>query len=251
MREISLQGPDGPRPEPELIHALSSAGTATLQTILKRMGVRRVWMPLHPLQRGMKCVGPALTIRSVPGREDIAPTAYTPNTLFPGHPDDAIDAIQPGDVVVLDGQGATDEGLFGDLLTKRMQARGAVGSVSDMGVRDSARIVEVGLPTFSRGPASPGGTVYNVDFNVPIACAGVLVCPGDIIAADDDGTLVIPAGMAQAVAGEVVLHEDREDFIRIQLAAGATLDGLYPMGPQWEERFQQWRQQTLNRSPTS
>lgn len=230
------------RPPADLVQQLSRAGTATLQTILKRMGVRRIWMPLYPLERGMECTGPALTIRSVPGREDMAPIAYAPNTAFPGHPDDAIDAIQPGDVVVLDGHGATDEGLFGDLLTRRMQAKGAVGSVSDMGVRDSARILETGLPTFSLGACSPGGSVFNVDFNVPIGCAGVLVCPGDVIRADDDGTVVVPASMVADVAEEVALHEDREEFIRLKLAEGEPLQGLYPMGDAWEAKFRAWRE---------
>ncbi len=242
-----MQGPDFDRPTAEVIEQLSRAGTATLQGILKRMGVRRVWMPLYPLKSGMKCVGPALTIRSVPGREDLTPIAYAPETAFPGHPDDAIDAIQPGDVVVLDGRGVTDEGLFGDLLTLRMKTQGAAGSVSDMGVRDSSRILKTGLPTFSRGPCSPGGSVYNVDFNVPIGCAGVLVCPGDVISADDDGTIVIPAAMIPPIAEQVMEHEDREDFIRIHLGQGAPLQGLYPMGEEWEARFRAWRLQELGR----
>lgn len=236
-----MVGPDFERPTAAAIEQLARASTATLQTILKRMDVRRIWMPLYPLQRGMKCVGPALTIRSVPGREDIAPIAYAPDTSFPGHPDDAIDAIQPGDVVVLDGRGAVNEGLFGDLLTRRMQAKGAAGSLSDMGVRDSAQILEAGLPTFSRGPCSPGGTVYNVDYNVPVGCAGVLVCPGDIVSADDDGAVVVPAALVPAVLEEVQEHEDREDFIRLMLAQGEPLQGLYPMDETWEKRFRQWR----------
>ena len=242
-----MQGPDFDRPTAEVIEQLSRAGTATLQGILKRMGVRRVWMPLYPLKSGMKCVGPALTIRSVPGREDLTPIAYAPETAFPGHPDDAIDAIQPGDVVVLDGRGVTDEGLFGDLLTLRMKTQGAAGSVSDMGVRDSSRILKTGLPTFSRGPCSPGGSVYNVDFNVPIGCAGVLVCPGAVISADDDGTIVIPAAMTPPIAEQVMEHEDREDFIRIQLGQGAPLQALCPRGVEWEARFRAWRLQELGR----
>ena len=242
-----MRGPEPVRPNAETIAILERASTATLETIMRYRGVRRIWMPLYPLQQGMKCVGPALTIRSVPGREDMAPLAYQPGTLFPGHPDDAIDAIQPGDVVVLDGRGAGDQGLFGDLLSRRMHTRGAAGTVSDMGVRDSARILEVGIPTFSLGRASPGGTVYNVDYNVPIGCAGVLVCPGDIISADDDGVVVVPIGMVPEVVAEVLVHEDREDFIRLMLAQGESLDGLYPMGPAWEERFRQWRQDELGR----
>lgn len=237
-----MHGPDFPRPPAELLGQLSAAGTATLQTILRRMGVKRIWMPLYPLRQGMRCLGPALTIRSVPGREDIAEQAYAPGTAFPGHPDDAIDAIAPGDVVVLDGRGAMDEGLFGDLLTRRMREKGAAGSVSDMCVRDSARILEAGLPTFSRGHCSPGGTVFNVDVNVPIGCAGVLVCPGDIICGDDDGTVVIPRGLLAAVAQEAVVHEAREDFIRLMLSRGEPLQGLYPMGEAWEARFRAWRQ---------
>ena len=242
-----MRGPEFARPGQETLAILSRASTATLQTIMKRMGVRRIWMPLYPLREGMKCVGPALTIRSVPGREDIAPVAYEPHTPFPGHPDDAIDTIQPGDVVVLDGRGAMDEGLFGDLLSRRMHEKGAAGTVSDMAVRDSARIVEVGIPTFSRGPASPGGSVYNVDYNVPIGCAGVLVCPGDLVAADDDGAVVVPAAVVAAVVEEALVHEDREDFIRLRLEQGESLHGLYPMGPQWEGRFRQWRRDELGR----
>jgi regulator of RNase E activity RraA len=242
-----MKGPDFARPDQDAIDLLRRAGTATLQTILRHQGVYRIWMPLYPLQHGMRCVGPALTIRSVPGREDLQPLAYQPGTAFPGHPDEAIDAIQPGDVVVLDGRGAVDEGLFGDLLSRRMQARGAAGSISDMGVRDSARILEVGIPTFSRGPASPGGTVFNVDFNLPIGCAGVLVCPGDVVSADDDGVVVVPQGLLPKVLEEVQLHEDREDFIRLKLAQGESLHGLYPMGPEWEERFRQWRREELGR----
>jgi 5-oxopent-3-ene-1,2,5-tricarboxylate decarboxylase/2-hydroxyhepta-2,4-diene-1,7-dioate isomerase len=242
-----VQGPEFSRPSAAVLQNLSRAGSATLQSLLKRMGIKRIWMPLYPLRSGMRCLGPALTIRAVPGREDLAPQAYAPATPFPGHPDDAIDAIQPGDVVVLDGCGITDEGLFGDLLSRRMHEKGAAGSVSDMGVRDSTRIAQVGIPTFSRGPCSPGGSVYSVDFNVPIGCAGVLVCPGDIICADDDGAVVIPTALADAVAAEAVVSEDREDFIRKMLAQGEPLQGLYPMEEAWEARFRQWRQQTLGR----
>jgi regulator of RNase E activity RraA len=72
--------------------------------------------------------------------------AYAEGTLWPGHPDDAIDAVKPGDVVVLDGRGDTREGLFGDLLTMRVKEMGAAGLVCDMAVRDSPRLEEKGLP---------------------------------------------------------------------------------------------------------
>jgi len=236
-----MHGPDFARPSPETIEILRRASTATISTIFKRKGIRNIWMPIKPLFPGMKTVGPALTIRSVPGRDDLQSVAYEPGTLFPGHPDDAIDAIKPGDVVVLDGRGATDEGLFGDLLTLRIKMKGAAGLVCDMCVRDSPRMAEKVIPVFCLGAASPGGTVFNVDYNVPIGCAGVLVCPGDIIVGDDDGVVVISQAMVGDVIEEVLVREDREDFIRLKLSQGASLRGLYPIGPEMEERFQEWR----------
>jgi len=238
-----MHGPDFQRPSPETIAILRRAGTASITTIFKRKGIRNLWMPLKPLFPGMRTVGPALTIRAVPGRDDLQEIAYQPGTLFPGHPDEAIEAIQPGDVVVVDGRGATDEGLFGDLLTLRIKKKGAAGLVCDMAVRDSPHMAEKEIPIFCLGAASPGSSVFNVDYNVPIGCTGVLVCPGDIILGDDDGVVVIPQALVQSALEEVLMHEEREDFIRLMLSQGAPLEGLYPTGPEMEARFQEWRAQ--------
>jgi regulator of RNase E activity RraA len=243
-----MHGPDFARPSAETIAHLARASTATITTIMKRKGIKNIWMPIKPLFPGMKTLGPALTIRSVPGRDDLQPIAYAPGTLFPGHPDDAIDAVQPGDVVVLDGRGARNEGLFGDLLTFRIKKRGAAGLVCDMCVRDKPHMAEKQIPIFCLDSASPGGTVFNVDYNVPIGCGGVLVCPGDIILGDDDGVVVIPQAMIAEIVAEVIVFEDREDFIRLMLEQGASLHGLYPMGPEMEERFQAWRAQKGSQS---
>lgn len=238
-----MRGPDFQRPSEETIKTLRRASTATLTTIFRRKGIKNIWLGLKPLFPGMRVVGPALTIRSVPGRDDLQSIAYVEGTLFPGHPDDAIEAIKPGDVVVLDGRGATNEGLFGDLLTLRIKKKGAAGIVSDMCVRDSPHMAEKDIPIFCRGSASPGGSVFNVDYNVPIGCAGVLVCPGDIMLGDDDGVVVIPAAMVAEVIEEVLLHEDREEYIRMMLGRGASLEGLYPMGAEIEKKFLEWRRE--------
>ena len=236
-----MHRPDFERPTAETTEILGRASTATITTIFKRKGIRNIWMPIRPLLPGMRTVGPALTIRTVPGRDDLQPLAYAPGTLFPGHPDDAIDAVHPGDVVVLDGRGATNEGLFGDLLTLRIKTMGAVGLVCDTAVRDGPHMAEKEISIFCLGSSSPGGSVFNVDYNVPIGCAGVLVCPGDIILGDDDGVVVIPQALASEAVEEVLVFEDREDFIRLMLAQGASQRGLYPIGPEMEERFQEWR----------
>lgn len=236
-----MHGPDFERPSGEAIATLSRASTATITTIFRRRGIKNIWIGLKPLFPGMRVAGPALTIRSVPGRDDLQSIAYVKGTLFPGHPDDAIEAIQPGDVVVLDGRGAINEGLFGDLLTLRIKMKGAAGIVSDMCVRDSPHMAEKNIPIFCKGSASPGGSVFNVDYNVPIGCAGVLVCPGDIMLGDADGVVVIPSAMVSEVVEDVLMHEDREEYIRLMLARGASLDGLYPMGAETEKKFLEWR----------
>jgi len=238
-----MHGPDFPRPSSDTIAVLRRASTATITTIFrKKWNIKNIWMPLKPLHAHMeKVVGPALTIRTVPGRDDLQAIAYVPDTLFPGHPEEAIRAVQPGDVVVLDGRGATNEGLFGDLLTLRIKMKGAVGLVCDMCVRDAPHMDDKDIPIYCKGAASPGGTVFNVDFNVPIGCAGALVCPGDIILGDEDGVVVIPQAMLGEVVEACLIHEDREEFIRLKLAEGVPLEGLYPTGPEWEQRFQAWR----------
>ncbi|MGC9348344.1 MAG: ribonuclease activity regulator RraA [Anaerolineae bacterium] len=247
-----MHGPDFERPSPETVEILSKGSTASYTTIFRRKGIEDIWMLIKPLFWGAKVVGPALTIRTVPHRGDIGrDVAYAVGTLWPGHPDDAIDAIKPGDVVVLDGRGDTREGLFGDLLTMRIKEMGAAGLVCDMAVRDGPRMKEKGLPVFCLGTAAPGGTVYNVDYNVPIGCAGCLVCPGDVIVGDDDGVVVIPQAMVDEVVEEILLIEDRETFIRMMLAQGYSQRGLYPMGPEMETRFQAWRAERRPPSPST
>ena len=91
-----MHGPDFERPSPEVIEVLKKGSTASYTTIFRRMGIEDIWMPLKPLFPGAKMVGPALTIRSVPHRGDITrEMAYAEGTLWPGHPDDAIDAVKP------------------------------------------------------------------------------------------------------------------------------------------------------------
>lgn len=239
-----MHGPDFVRPDPEKVEILGRASTASLTTILRRFGIIDAWMPIKPLFPQLRTVGPALTIRTVPHRGDIGHSiAYADNTEYPGHPDDAIDAVQPGDVVVLDGRGATFEGLFGDLLSLRIQEKGAAGLVADMCIRDMPKMRERTIPIFCLGSASPGGTCYNVDYNVPIGCAGALVIPGDIMVGDEDGVVVVPQQMVDEVCEIALEFEDREDFIRIMLNKGHSLRGLYPTGPEMEARFQDWRKQ--------
>ena len=244
LHDLITNGAGLPRPDPRAIQALRRVSSASITTILrKQLGITRSWIALKPLTPGTRVAGPALTVRSVPEREDIARIAYAPGTEFPGHPDDAIEAIQPGDVLVHDGMGQEDQGLYGDLLSLRIKVKGAAGLVTDMAVRDSVQIKAHGLAVFCRGTASPGGRVYNVDYNVPIGCAGTLVIPGDIIVGDDDGVVVIPRALLDEVVEAVLYHEEREQYLRMLLAGGTELRNVYPVSEETDRRFREWRAQ--------
>ena len=110
--------------------------------------------------------------------------------------------------------------IFGDLLTLRLEVRGAAGLVCDMPIRDAPLLRQQPVPVFARTAQSPGGLVFNPDYNVPIGCAGVLVFPGDIIVGDDDGVVVVPRALANLVVDEIMQFEDREDWIRLMLRQG-------------------------------
>jgi len=240
---MGMSGREFERPGKETIEVLRRGSTASITSILRKQGIENSWMDLKPLVPGSKIVGPAVTIRTVPGRGDLEALAHAEGTHFPRHPEEAIDAVQRGDVMVQDG-GATVRGaIFGDLLTLRLEVRGAAGLVCDMPIRDSPRLRQQPVPVFCRGAHSPGALVFNPDYNVPIGCAGVLVFPGDIIVGDDDGVVVIPRQLVDVVVESILQFEDREEWIRLMLRQGAPLHGLYPPDEEMEARFQAWRRE--------
>jgi regulator of RNase E activity RraA len=238
-----MNGPEFERPSVETIEIIRRGSTASITSILRKNGIENAWMDLKPLVPGSKIVGPAVTIRTVPGRGDLEALAHAEGTHFPRHPEEAIDAVQPGDVMVQDGGAFVRGAIFGDLLTLRLEVRGAAGLVCDMPIRDSPRLREQPVPVFAQSAQSPGALVFNPDYNVPIGCAGVLVFPGDMIVGDDDGVVVIPRHLASAVVKDILQFEEREDWIRMMLRQGASLHGLYPPNEEMEARFQAWRKQ--------
>ncbi|MDE2333082.1 MAG: ribonuclease activity regulator RraA, partial [Rhodospirillales bacterium] len=215
---------------PETLTRLGLAGTATLTTQMFKRGFRNIFIQgARPLGRyAANMVGPAMTLRYIPAREDLDVLEGFAN---PEHPQrKAIETVPAGAVLVMDCRGETRVASGGQILMTRLWKRGAAGMVSDGGLRDAAAIAELPMPVYCAGPSAPLNLVMHhaVAINEPIACGGVAVYPGDLIVGDTDGVVVVPAHLADEVAVDAAAQEHLEMFLAERVAGGAALPGTYP-----------------------
>lgn len=234
------------RPPRELVDALAGVGTATLSSELARhFGIRdpQIRGP-KPLKKGRIVAGPALTLQCMPKREDLyGDDEYRdPERQLHRH---VLYPTQPGDVVVVDARGDLASGIFGEMMLTFFAGRGGAGVVVDGCIRDSAKAAELDIGIWVRDVtpnyhAQTGIIPFAV--NVPVACGGVLVMPGDIVVADDDGVVLVPVGLAPQLAEIASQHAEWEEFSRMRLAQGGDLRKYYPLSPEGEEEYRAWRE---------
>lgn len=204
------------RADRNVIAALGSAGVATAHEAAGRIGL--LGPDIQPRQAGGRIAGSAITVSCHPGD----------NLMIHA----AVEVCGPGDVLVVTTTSPSTDGMFGDLLATSVRARGVVGLVIDAGVRDIATLREMGFPVWSRAvhaqgtvKASPGSV------NVPVVAAGQLVRPGDVVIADDDGVLALPAAAAPAAAEAAAARIANEAGKREALAGGTLGVDLYDLRP--------------------
>jgi 4-hydroxy-4-methyl-2-oxoglutarate aldolase len=193
--------------DPALVAVLAAAPTAALSDALGRWG--NMHADIRPVTPGMQCFGPAFTVRCWPADN---------LTIHR-----AVELARHGDVLVVDGGGADDTALLGDILVYAARLRGIAGIVLQGLVRDRGTLAAQGLPVFARGATARGPVKETLGaVQAPIQCGGVPVRPGDLVAGDDDGVVVIPREEAAAVAGRLRLIHEKEERIKKALAAGQT-----------------------------
>jgi regulator of RNase E activity RraA len=228
----------------ETLQHLKRAGTATLTTQLFKRGLRNVF--IHGIRRMSavkeNMVGEAFTLRYIPAREDLDLISAFDN---PEHPQrKAVETVPPGQVLVMDCRRETRAASGGNILLTRLKVRGAAGIVTDGCLRDSEAIGMMDFPVYGAGGSAPLNLVchHAVDINLPIACGGVAVFPGDVLVGDGEGVVVIPAHLAEEVARDAHEQETLEEFVLGEITGGRALPGTYPPNADTLARYREWRQ---------
>jgi 4-hydroxy-4-methyl-2-oxoglutarate aldolase len=202
---------------------LDGLTVATLADVLDRLGYRNQVMHsrMRPVVAAKPILGPAFTMQAVP-QPSLVSDPYAMEM-------EATDVIPPGAVMAVSAGGASQAGLWGELLSTRALARGCVGAVIDGGVRDLAGIEQLQFPTFASTihAADSYGRAEVTSFDEPIICGDVPVRPGDLIAADLDGVVVVPTEIAEDAIEAAALKLSKEHDAQRLLKDGISVREVY------------------------
>jgi regulator of RNase E activity RraA len=242
---LPVRGPDYQRADPTLVERLKAVSAATASATLHASGISRTWITgPTALEFGHHVVGSALTLQFMPKREDITDDGLGQESverrtaLWK-----VLEAVQPGDILVVQAYGSAYTGCLGDMLVRYFKRRGGAGIVVDGRIRDSGRVRHLGVPIWCTGRTPNYASqceLFPWAYDVPVAVGGALCLPGDYVIADDDGAVIVPQQQAVNLADSALDHEEWESFSRMRIDEGARLSDYYPLTSDSREEFEVW-----------
>lgn len=207
---------DPPRADLGAVEALAKYGVATVHEALGRSCY--LGSGLRPIQDGARVGGTAVTVLCWPGD----------NLMIHA----AVEQCRPGDLLVVTTTSPCTDGLFGELFATALAHRGVRGLVTTTGVRDVADLRAMGFPVWSAAVSAQGTVKATAgSVNVPIVVEGQLVCPGDVILADDDGVVCVPCGRVDEALSAGQARLDKEEAARHAFRAGELGLDRYRLRP--------------------
>ncbi|MBB5803379.1 regulator of RNase E activity RraA [Saccharothrix ecbatanensis] len=243
--ELPVRGAAFERATADELALLDGVGSASVCAKLHSQGIRRTFIKgPKPLQAGQRIVGSAVTLQFMPQREDV----------FSGMDEEyvergtalwaVLESIEPADVLVIQAYNSEFTGCIGDMLVRYFRKRGGAGIVVDGRIRDTGKVRELGVPIWCTGSTphyASQSELFPWAYDVPVAAGGVLVLPGDIVVADDDGAVVVPRDKAATVSQIAKGQESQEQFSRERIEQGGLLRDYYPLsGSVSVQAYEKW-----------
>lgn len=214
MNDLGIVKRNITRADKAAVEKLSRFGVATVHEAMGRVGLMQPYM--RPIYSSAHICGTAVTVLLQPGDNWMMHVVA--------------EQIQPGDVVVAACTADSTDGFFGDLLATSFRARGALGLIIDAGVRDVRDLTQMNFPVWSKAIHAKGTVKATLgSVNIPVVAAGAHITPGDVVIADDDGVVVVPAAVAQMAADAAEAREANEADKRAKLASGVLGLDMYKM----------------------
>lgn len=220
------------RPSEEILEAFA---TLDVSTVYEAQGKTGLFGPqIRPIQEGAIICGSAVTV--------ICPAGD--NLMIHA----AVEVCRPGDILVVSTTGASMSGMIGELLVSALMKRGVRGVVTEAGIRDVARLREMGFPVWARAIYSQGTTKVKGGWvNAPAVCGGVLVNPGDLIMADDDGVVVVRQNDLEFALEASKRRLLKEEGTKAKIARGEISLDYYNLRPVLEQEKVVYYENTADR----